>query len=706
MTISSIFNSALSALNANQKALQITSTNIANVNTPEYARQRVQQETLSIAGFAAGVKISDVQRITDRFLQTASYSATAEASKFGAQAQFHDRLQALLGRPDDNSSIPGRLDAMFAGVADLVIDPASSGRRQNFLSLIDDFSNEVSRLSSELQNLRSEASVQISQDIAQINAAIERIHALNPQIIREEILGGNVSGLEEQRDQALKEISSMIDIRVSYNPDGSVHISTQSGRSLLDSSAYQLQYAPPSAVTADTQFPQITVHQINQTTGTINPAGKALDPQLGSGTLRGLLDMRDTVLVDMAYELGQLSQNAIDQVNAVHNANTAVPAPNSLTGRNSGLLLTDLQGFTGQSTFAVVDAAGVEVNSVTVDFTALGGAATINDVVNAVNAGLGADGTMTFVNGVMTLTATNPANGVLIAQDATLPSDRAGRGFSHFFGMNDLMQARVPSFFETGFATTDAHGFTAGQTVDLEFVGPNGEVVSNYTLTIAGPTFNDILVDLNGAGALGNFLTFSMDADGALITTPQPGFEDYTLQVNGDTTDRGGTAVSFTGLFGVGPRYDMDTAREVSVVSRVAANRNLLSLAQYDTSAAAGTPVITIGDSRGALAFQTLESQVVSFDAAGRLGALGLSLSQYSATVLSNTGLVAAQAQDGALDNFALAREIENRLTEVSGVNLDEELANMVIFQNAYNAAARLISAAQEMMDALLASVR
>lgn len=706
MTIGSIFNSALSALNANQKALQITSTNIANVNTPEYARQRVQQETLSIAGFAAGVKISDVQRITDRFLQTAAYGATAEAAKFGAQTAFHDRLQALLGRPDDNSSVPGRLDAMFAGAAELVIDPTSSGRRQNFLSLIDDFSNEVSRLSNELQNLRSEASTQISQDITGINAAIERIHKLNPQIIREQVLGGNVSGLEEQRDQALKQISSLIDIRVAYNPDGSVHISTTSGRALLDSSAYQLQYAPPSAVTADTQFPQITVHQIHPTTGVVNPNGKALDPHLGSGTLRGLLDMRDSVLVDIAHELGELSRNAIDQINAVHNANTAVPAPNSLTGRNSGLLLTDLQGFTGQSTFVVVDAAGVEVNSVAIDFTALGGAATINDVVNAVNAGLGADGTLSLVNGVMTLTATNPANGVLIAQDATLPSDRAGRGFSHFFGMNDLMQARVPSFYETGFAATDAHAFTPGQTVDFGLVGPNGEVVSNYTLTIAGPTFNDILTDLNGAGALGNFMSFSIDANGALVSTPAPSFEGYTLHVNGDSTSRGGTGVSFSGLFGVGPRYDMDTAREVSVVSRIDGNRGLLALAQYDTTAAPGTPAITIGDSRGALAFQTLESQVVSFGAAGRLGSLGLSLSQYAANVLSNTGLVAAQAEDSAIDNAALAREIENRLTEVSGVNLDEELANMVMFQNAYNAAARLITAAQEMMDSLLAAVR
>lgn len=706
MTIGSIFNSALSALNANQRALQITSTNIANVNTPEYARQRVQQETLSIAGFAAGVKISDVQRITDRFLQTAAYGASAEASRYTAQSQFHDRLQALLGRPDDNSSVPGRLDAMFAGAADLVMDPASSGRRQNFLSLIDDFSNEVSRLSGELQGLRSEASTQIGQDIALVNAAIERIHKLNPQIIREEVLGGNVSGLEEQRDQALKEISSMIDIRVAYNPDGSVHISTKSGRTLLDSSAYQLQYAPPSAVTADTQFPQITVHQIHSTTGAVNPSGKALDPHLGSGTLRGLLDMRDHVLVDIAHELGQLSQNAIDRVNAVHNANTAVPAPNSLTGRNSGLLLTDLQGFSGQSTFVVVDAAGVEVNSVAVDFTALGPGATINDVVNAVNAGLGADGTMSFVNGVMTLTATDPANGVLIAQDETTPSDRAGRGFSHFFGMNDLMQARVSSFFDTGFSATDAHGFTGGQTVDFELVGPNGQVVSNYTMTVAGATFDDLLTNLNGAGALGNFLSFSIDADGGMVSTPQPGFEDYTLHVTGDSTDRGGTGVSFTGLFGVGPRYDMDTAREVSVVSRIDADRSLLSLAQYDATAAAGTPVITNGDSRGALAFQTLESQVVSFDAAGRLGSLGLSLGQYASAVLSNTGLVAAQAQDSAIDNSALAREIEIRLTEVSGVNLDEELANMVMFQNAYNAAARLITAAQEMMDALLASVR
>jgi flagellar hook-associated protein 1 FlgK len=60
------------------------------------------------------------------------------------------------------------------------------------------------------------------------------------------------------------------------------------------------------------------------------------------------------------------------------------------------------------------------------------------------------DATASFVDGRLTLTATNPANGVAVVQDDTTPSSIGGRGFSHFFGLNDLVDAARPSFFETG----------------------------------------------------------------------------------------------------------------------------------------------------------------------------------------------------------------------------------------------------------------
>lgn len=706
MSITGVFNTAVSALQATQQALQVTSTNIANVNTPDYARMRVQLEAQSLEGTGAGVKIGDVQRITDRFLQMASYAAAAQTNSFQTQAEFHDRLQSLLGRPDENTSIANRLDAVLAGVAELEVDPSSPARRLNFITLLNDFGSDVSRLSREIQTLRTEASNQIGQDIIAINAALENVQDINRLIIREKVLGGQTGGLEEDRDGTLRELAKLIDIRLTENPDGSVFVATESGLSLLDATLYQLQYEPPGVIVADTRIPQITLHRIDPSTGIADANGRALDPEISGGRLRGLLDTRDTVMPDIAASLGELAAKVIDQVNGVHNAFSAIPAPNSLTGRNSGHTATDLQSFTGISTFAVVDANGVEVNSVAVDFTALGGAATINDVINAVNAGLGADGTMALTNGVLSLTAANPANGVLIAQDTVAPSDRAGRGFAHFFGMNDVVGSAVSSFYETGLAAGEAHGFGGGQTMRLEFVGPNGETAVDYTMTVVGATFNNLMADLNNPANMGTFVTFSMDASGSLVGTPAAGFEDYSINVIQDNTARSTTGVSMSELFGIGPRYDAFPAKDIAVASRILSDPSLLSLAQYDPAAPAGDPVITPGDARGALAMQALESKVANFSAAGNLPGMNVTLNQYAANVLANTGQLAAQMVNQAESHTTLSEEITSRLRDISGVSLDEELANMVMFQNAYNAAARLITTAQELMDALLDTVR
>lgn len=706
MSITGIFNSALSALQTSQQALQVTSVNIANVNTPDYARLRVQQETQSIAGVGTGVKLAEVQRITDRFLQLASFAAAAQTNYYQTQSEFHDRLQALLGRPDENTSIANRLDSLLSGVADLELDPASPARRLGFVSLLNDFGAEASRLSREIQNLRTEASNQISQDVIAINTALESIQQNNRLIVSETVLGGETGGLKEDRANALRGLATMVDIRVTENPDGSVFVATESGLSLLDATLYQLQYDPPGVIVSDTRLPQITLHRIDPSTGVPDPNGRALDPEVGGGSLRGLLDMRDTILPDMAANLGEMAANVVDQINGVHNAYSAIPAPNNLTGRNTGLAITDLQSFTGSSTFAVVDANGVEVNSVIVDFTALGGAATVNNVIAAVNAGLGADGTMAMTNGVLSLTATNPANGVLIAQDPAVPSDRAGRGFAHFFGMNDLVEANVPSFYETGFVGTEAHGFTGGQTLNLEFVGPNGKVAVDYTMTVAGATFADLLNDLNNPANMGSVVTFSLDANGALVTTPQAGYEGYSINVVADTTARGTTGTTMSELFGIGPRYQANPAKDVVVASRFLADPALLALAKYDSAAPIGDPVITPGDASGALAIQALQNKIIDFGAAGNLPTMNVTLNQYAANVLANSGQLASQAASQAESHATLSDEINNRLRDVSGVNLDEELANMIMFQNGYNAAARLITMAQELMDALFDVVR
>ncbi len=701
MTINAIINTSLTGLFTNQAALRITGNNIANVNTPGYARQVLQQEQVIAGTQSVGVKISEVQRIVDSFLESASLTAKSNATEFTVQREFHDRLQGLLGRPDSDGTLSARVDRMFASLSELALSPADRVARQASLADLQSFTDEVSRLSQTIQDLRGDVNNQIAEQVNVVNEALRRAHELNPLIVREKVLGGETGGLEDQRTLALQTVADAVDIRVTQNADGSVNVATGTGAALIDGVLRQLEYTAPGAVTSQTPFNPIIIRTINPATGAFTGSAKALDSSVQSGRIRGLLDLRDRDLVNMSLSLGELSANMMDQLNAIHNSFSAAPAPNSLTGRPTALSGTNAPDFTGIVTFAVVDAGNQVVSTHTVDFD---GAppADFNAMIAAVNAGLGAAGTLALTNGVMSFTAANATHGVAIAQDTAAPSQRAGRGFSHFFGMNDLLAANTPGRYETGLTGAEPHNLAPGGATTFEIRDANGNLLAQHTMNAVGTNYNDLLADLNGS-PMGTFMNFSLDAAGALQITQLPGFNGLDITVTADTTNHASSSVTFSGLFGIGDRYLADAAQNVGIISRIASDPGQFALSQFDLTAAPGSIGLATGDQRGVLALQALETKAVSFRGAGELASMSVSLSQYGAAVLGNAGLMAQRVTNQETDNKALSVEIEERRANVSGVNLDEELANMIVFQNSFNAAARLLTTAQELYDALLA---
>ena len=151
------------------------------------------------------------------------------------------------------------------------------------------------------------------------------------------------------RDLALEKLSDFLDIRTfkfnasssSQIPDlGFIGVSGANGVVLVDSLLRGLSYSSPGQVTPSTTFNQIVVGKV-ESDGTIDtdPNQGIIDSNIVSGSLKGLLEMRDKILPDLAAELGEFSAKLTDQLNAVHNANTTVPAPSSLSGRNTGLII-------------------------------------------------------------------------------------------------------------------------------------------------------------------------------------------------------------------------------------------------------------------------------------------------------------------------------------------------------------------------------
>ena len=171
----------------------------------------------------------------------------------------------------------------------------------------------------------------------------------------------------------------------------------------------------------------------------------------------------------------------------------------------------------------------------------------------------------------------------------------------------------------------------------------------------------------------------------------------------GDTTSRGGAGLSFSQLFGLSGEAAAGRAEAFSVADRISGNPEQLSMAQLDlSSGAVGDTVLFAGDNRGGLALQSMLTSSRAFDASGGLNSAQTSLEQFASRVAGDIGLRAARAESDRASALALSEQAEAKRSNVSGVNMDEELANMTIYQQSYNASARLIQASKEMTDTLL----
>ncbi|BCW88488.1 hypothetical protein sos41_16280 [Alphaproteobacteria bacterium SO-S41] len=713
MSINSILNSGLSALLANQAALRTTASNISNVNTPDYVRRIVQFQSQTTDGVLGGVELGSVKRAVDQYLNGERLAASSTAGETDAADRFLDQLQKAMGGVADGRDPASRVAAMTAGLAQLATDPASAAMKADFVQKMKDFAQGIADLADKTQDLRAQADAEIGTTITRVNDLTKRIAELNLPIQKATIAGDQASILRDERDAAVRELAGLIDIKVDEGASGRVNVTTTSGYTLVSENASEASHIELGAVSAETVFPGLTVVRRNASTGAqIGPA-EAFEKHITGGSLRGLLDLRDTTLPNIAEQIGAMAAGAAEAFNAASNASSAWPAPTSLTGRDTGLLASDALGFTGKSAIAVVDGQGKLVRRVDVDFTAGtlsvdGGAATaftstVGGFTTALNTALGGTGSASFTDGVLTLNGSG-GNGIAVQQDATNPSDRAGRGFSHTFGLNDVFVSSVPTSFATGLKSTDAHGFTAGQQVQFGLRSASGAISQQFTYTVSGSTIGDVVNGLNAAAGTNG--SFALGADGSIAFTPTGG-SAQRLEIVGDSTERGTTGVSLTELFGIGSRYKMAQGTGLSVKPSLAANPNAVPTAQLDLSSttAIGDIVLASADNKGALALQAAGASV-KFAAAGFAGAQSTSLSTYASSLVAAIGQRSASATNAASDAAALRKEVEERAVSHEGVNLDEELANMMVFQQAYNAGARLITTAQKLYDELLQLMR
>ena len=321
-----------------RRAYALPPNNITNVNTEGYDRRVVEQQSRLLGGVGVGVEVAEIKRVVDDFLNAQLLSAQSDASRYEVMVQAFERLEAVLGAPEDNSSFSGRLDTLFVTIGALAMEPDSSVRRTAAVTDIQTWGDEVSRLADKIQELRKDADRQIVSSITDVNTQIKRIFELNSQIVVEQNLSRDSATLEEQREDALSKLSEYMDISTFSMSNGFLGVTGARGMVLVDSGYRALDYTAIGAISTATQFSQILVKKVDRDTGLAIGTGATFDPNRTSGRLDGLLTMRDVTLPNFAKTLGELAAGVVDQLNGAHNNNIAVPPLTTMTGRNTGLV--------------------------------------------------------------------------------------------------------------------------------------------------------------------------------------------------------------------------------------------------------------------------------------------------------------------------------------------------------------------------------
>ena len=708
MSLNGITASAISALQTNSAALGVVSNNVSNLNTPGYARRVVNEQTLSAGGQLTGVDIASVQRVTNQFLQQEQLAAGGSASQYDTMANLFSQLNGLLGAPGDNQSIATQLTNLSSAFATASQAPTSSASRTGMMNALNGVASTFSGISSTISSLQSQIDQQAVNSIGSTNTLLKQIYDLNSQIKTANASGDQASGLLDQRDVALTNLGQVMGIKTSTNADGSVNVSTTDGVNLVSNTYAQLSY---SGGAQNGTYGDISIQDVNPANGNLIGSASALDPHLSGGSLKGLIDMRDQVLGGLSQTLGNLAQQTSQAFNAQSNANAAYPPPTSLTGRDTGLLGTDALNFSGQTTLAVTDPSGNLVSRIDVNFTAGtlsvdGGptasiGTTIGSFTTALNSALGSNGSASFANGQLAISATG-GNGVLV-QDGTPPSSRGGAGLSQFFGLNDIFQSSAPSLSATGLSGSDSSGLAAGGQISMSLKGPDGDIVKNVSITTtAGQTIGQVVSALNTA--MGGAATFTLNGDGSISTATSALYPGYALNVTGDTTQRGTTGMSFTQLFGIGGNAQANQAVGFGLTSAVTNNPALVGFATpgITSTTVAGDTIVSGGDNSGAIALQNVITQSQSFKAAGGIAAQTASLSDYAATFYQNISTQSNSITANQTTQDDRLTEANSRVASNSGVNLDEELTSLSSYQQAYSAGARILSVVDQLYQTLL----
>jgi flagellar hook-associated protein 1 FlgK len=650
----------VSGLMAFQRSLNTTGHNIANSDTEGYSRQRVDLSTqsphLTGAGWiGSGVKVSGVKRSYDDFIATQMRSAQSTSSNLETYSNHATRIDNLLADP--NIGLDPALQDFFDAMQVLADDPSSIPGRQTLISETDSMVDRFHDLSRQFNNIRDQMNQELSGVVDEINGLSRSLARVNQSII--EAIGASggddPNDLLDEREVLLNQLSERVAITTAPQDNGALNIFIGKGQTLV---------LGGSAATLSTTQGEMDISQY-EISFTNASGSRVITDQLSGGEIGGLLKFSDDILDPAQNQLGLVAVGLTRELNDQHRLGI------DMNGQPGGLLFNDPKIETiphsGNTGVAQVTASFVETGNLTASDYLLQSTGADKFTLTRLS-----DGTSWDLD-------TGGLNPYSYQQDGFSLQVSASADIGDRFLIRPTRQAAEQITLETRdprriAAAAPVRAAPAGNTVTPgSNLGSATITQPELTSTVSPPVAIELVYGV--ANGPGSGPGFSVKVNG----TPDVPlvYEPATESHGAPFTFPGYGGMSFT-IAGVPKEGDSFLLEANS--GGLGDNRNALSMASIQTSSR------LLGETNGVGPTATLQ------DVYGQL--------------VSDVGSKTHHAQVNARSTAGLLERHQMSLSSVSGVNLDEEAANLVKYQQAYQAAAQVISVASNLFDTLISAVR
>ncbi len=314
------------AIWASRLGMDVTSHNIANVNTEGYSRQRVSFRTatplqLPNGQLGLGVAVGDVIRVRNRLVDQQYRQTSFTLGNAQIKESVYSQIEAIVQEPSDNA-LGSLMNEFFNEFSNLADDPENATIRdtvrQKAIALVDSFQGKTQQFNS----LRQSLSKDVQATVGEVNEIIHQIGILNRQIVSAEAGGGSANDMRDRRDLLLDRLSEYMKISYTENARGAVSVSAEGVNLVSGNKVNELSVQTVS----DGDTLKLQLQGSN---------GKSLS--ILYGKLGGLLEMHNEVVPQLQKDLDTLAQTLITEVNRIHASGYTLPEgdpPTTRTGIN------------------------------------------------------------------------------------------------------------------------------------------------------------------------------------------------------------------------------------------------------------------------------------------------------------------------------------------------------------------------------------